>query len=897
MGPRRWGRGRHPQATRRDGSIGFNGAATMGSRKTAAIAAAHSPMDQLQWGRDDGVAEDHDQIARSAAIRASMGPRRWGRGRRCDGIVGARGTARASMGPRRWGRGRRDGSGTQRSASTASMGPRRWGRGRRHRPPYARRARASMGPRRWGRGRPSAHAESGDVAATASMGPRRWGRGRHAADRTQRPAVAMLQWGRDDGVAEDDVDRIRLDSRTDGFNGAATMGSRKTSRREHVDAERWQLQWGRDDGVAEDLPRHRHGRSCRGASMGPRRWGRGRPVAVVDDGDVDPGFNGAATMGSRKTSLPALPGSDRIDMLQWGRDDGVAEDRSRTREVDYAASSFNGAATMGSRKTQARACSSRQTDRLQWGRDDGVAEDDESVALESPSSRLQWGRDDGVAEDAELRRRRLQAIALLQWGRDDGVAEDARMPGRSSRREHSFNGAATMGSRKTDDRGCRGGMDRGFNGAATMGSRKTRQCDVPDVRLGELLQWGRDDGVAEDAAGDLHRAAPVLELQWGRDDGVAEDAAAMTGYAVIHHGFNGAATMGSRKTRRVDSADGRSPSMLQWGRDDGVAEDWHAGRVHRAAASGFNGAATMGSRKTLSARGVASARLGFNGAATMGSRKTCNDDERIGPSRRFNGAATMGSRKTCDRRQRESASVSSFNGAATMGSRKTRRRHRRCRHGDASMGPRRWGRGRPRHDGRHPAALASMGPRRWGRGRPGRRTAGTGLAASLQWGRDDGVAEDVDRATVPSLRTLHASMGPRRWGRGRREPARPTAAQARRRFNGAATMGSRKTSPAGAGASARWRFNGAATMGSRKTMAVRSSMACIGFNGAATMGSRKTPDLAIVGPATDRASMGPRRWGRGRRPPELAALTPIAAASMGPRRWGRGRRDRAARID
>ncbi len=206
-----------------------------------------------------------------------------------------------------------------------------------------------------------------------------------------------------------------------------------------------------------------------------------------------------------------------------------------------------------------------------------------------------------------------------------------------------------------------------------------------------------------------------------------------------------------------------------------------------------------------------------------------------------------------------------FNGAATMGSRKTHGRRAGCRlDQQASMGPRRWGRGR----------------RASGRRDPARRR--------LQWGRDDGVAEDISDRLI-SDRTRSASMGPRRWGRGRLG-AELVDGTAHRCFNGAATMGSRKTcvwiEPAGSAC-----FNGAATMGSRKTPhSSRALMiASVGFNGAATMGSRKTRQSRCSIAATVDASMGPRRWGRGRRA-DRRYRGPAVGASMGPRRWGRGRR-------
>ena len=154
----------------------------------------------------------------------------------------------------------------------------------------------------------------------ASMGPRRWGRGRRGR-RSESTPGHWLQWGRDDGVAEDVRPDVELRGRTVSFNGAATMGSRKTR--------------DRASSIAAALP----------ASMGPRRWGRGR--------------RGAAIRGSGPS-------------------------------------------------------------RLQWGRDDGVAEDGEA-AIVGGGSWLQWGRDDGVAEDAATRWRIADAGAASmgprRWGR------------------------------------------------------------------------------------------------------------------------------------------------------------------------------------------------------------------------------------------------------------------------------------------------------------------------------------------------------------------------------------------------------------------------------------------------------------------------------------------------
>ncbi len=247
------------------------------------------------------------------------------------------------------------------------------------------------------------------------MGPRRWGRGRpRLRERTQ--ARLRLQWGRDDGVAED-------------------AGVRR-----HPMDRRWSLQWGRDDGVAEDpdrLPSGRatirfngaatmgsrktdHSRSRDAAdaraSMGPRRWGRGR------------------------RSGPAMTGDRR--QLQWGRDDGVAEDPCEYCDVRPSSSASMGPRRWGRGRRRARALPRAPRSQLQWGRDDGVAEDAVLARVRSTPEMLQWGRDDGVAEDRGHGSQRRDPRPL-QWGRDDGVAEErqCRLAIRPDRR-------ASMGPRR-----------------------------------------------------------------------------------------------------------------------------------------------------------------------------------------------------------------------------------------------------------------------------------------------------------------------------------------------------------------------------------------------------------------------------------------------------------------
>ncbi len=67
---------------------------------------------------------------------------------------------------------------------------------------------------------------------------------------------------------------------------------------------------------------------------------------------------------------------------------------------------------------------------------------------------------------------------------------------------------------------------------------------------------------------------------------------------------------------------------------------------------------------------------------------------------------------------------------------------------------------------------ASMGPRRWSRGRvPGNAAALSALGIGLQWGHGDGAVEE-SLAVVLRRSPVPASMGPRRWSRGREDTVR-----------------------------------------------------------------------------------------------------------------------------
>ena len=208
----------------------------------------------------------------------------------------------------------------------------------------------------------------------------------------------------------------------------------------------------------------------------------------------------------------------------------------------------------------------------------------------------------------------------------------------------------------------------------------------------------------------------------------------------------------------------------------------------------------------------------------------------------------------------------------------------------ASIGPRRWSRGRPNYhcvqirrsssfNGAttleswkttvKPRAYelgvrASMGPRRWSR----RRRSGAGqigqVYGTLQWGHDVGVVEDyvTEDDNCPEIL---ASMAPRRWSRGRRARHGRVSNQCKS-FNGATTLESWKTCIAESGRRRKHCFNGATTLESWKT---RKSPNRSGSRPPLQWGHDVgvVEDLHADGGGDvgrDHASMGPRRWSRGR---------------------------------
>ncbi len=278
--------------------------------------------------------------------------------------------------------------------------------------------------------------------------------------------------------------------------------------------------------------------------------------------------------------------------------------------------------------------------------------------------------------------------------------------------------------------------------------------------------------------------------------------------------------------------------MLQWGR-----VLWDAERSNtscRVAPPGrsFNGAASCGTRKVRRVSASAAHNSRFNGAASCGTRKAdphywvlrllvwlqwgrvlwdaespsgccpCPREHRLQWGRVLwdaerplvDSVGTLGS--------------SSFNGAASCGTRKEVQQIREAHDAVASMGPRLVGRGKVSTFIRAACCpSASMGPRLVGRGKNVFSLFAT-ITLMLQWGRVlwdaesplfirfyvrahfrfNGAASCGTRKVYHLEYTLHlqaASMGPRLVGRGKQQvltkPMLPGSC-----FNGAASCGTRK---------------------------------------------------------------------------------------------------------
>ncbi len=226
--------------------------------------------------------------------------------------------------------------------------------------------------------------------------------------------------------------------------------------------------------------------------------------------------------------------------------------------------------------------------------------------------------------------------ALLQWGRVVADAEGRACSSTTTAPARSFNGAASLPTRKACPEldparplGCFNGaaslptrkvdhaaQRRGHRGRASMGPRRCRRGrqPAPGVRgvRRVALQWGR---VVADAEGGpiARRRCEHDRLQWGR---VVADA---EGSRPSCRPRRRSASMGPRRCRR-----GRTfrrvltkfPTQLQWGRVVADAEGVGVGGVGR-----DPDLASMGPRRCRRGRSLHSRSGGAKGAASMGPRR------------------------------------------------------------------------------------------------------------------------------------------------------------------------------------------------------------------------------------------------------------------------------------
>ena len=208
----------------------------------------------------------------------------------------------ASMGPRPFGRGR---GGAVPAPDGASV--LQWGRdlsaaeGRRRRRRRRRVASASMGPRPFGRGR------------LAPTGGRAWKCVCFNGAATFRPRKAIVEFYPMSLFAS--------------FNGAATFRPRKVGITKTIEQMTKGLQWGRDLSAAEGSPRPTEPPAPAPASMGPRPFGRGRPVHCPDWHWDRHASMGPRPFGRGRLAATQDGGSDY--QLQWGRDLSAAEGSAR----------------------------------------------------------------------------------------------------------------------------------------------------------------------------------------------------------------------------------------------------------------------------------------------------------------------------------------------------------------------------------------------------------------------------------------------------------------------------------------------------------------------------------------------------------------------------------------
>ena len=216
------------------------------------------------------------------------------------------------------------------------------------------------------------------------------------ASRPRRPT--SLQWGRDAVVAERGGSDELKAALKQGFNGAATLWSRKaattTRSARRKTASMGPRRCGRGKSEAAETRV-----SNSPASMGPRRCGRGKrhpnlssvPAALASMGPRRCGRGKRPRRSPARTGRTASMGPRRCGRGKSGRARPAATSRS----------CFNGAATLWSRKASSASGNSWVCNVLQWGRDAVVAESASPISSGDSRTPLQWGRDAVVAESLQ----------------------------------------------------------------------------------------------------------------------------------------------------------------------------------------------------------------------------------------------------------------------------------------------------------------------------------------------------------------------------------------------------------------------------------------------------------------------------------------------------------------
>ena len=307
------------------------------------------------------------------------------------------------------------------------------------------------------------------------------------------------------------------------FNGATTMESWKGSAKRPASFSSVLLQWGHDDGVVE---RPRRGPAARPTSTSfngattMESWNGRRPLGRLASG-------GLASMGPRRWSRGKGPTGrnswGREFTLQWGHDNGVVERDFLARGANQGGESFNGATTMESWKGHHLSSRSMRTSRfngattmVSWKGRQRIHRDLYSPGFNGATTMESW-KGAGPA---------WRRPALAQGFNGATTMESWKGHRERTERGHwyrCFNGATTMESWKgAAPRSGRRRRSSRFNGATTMESWKGRASGNSTLAH-NLLQWGHDDGVVERAYGNVSNLSPVLASmgprRWSRGKG------------------------------------------------------------------------------------------------------------------------------------------------------------------------------------------------------------------------------------------------------------------------------------------------------------------------------------------------------------------------------------------